>query len=457
MSVLERIVARKRIDVAARKRERPPGQLAAEVRPTARRLGAALRRPGIRFLLECKRASPSAGLLRADFDPGAIARDYAGVADAMSVLTDGPYFGGSLAHLRAARANIDVPLLCKDFVVEPYQVHEARVAGADAVLLMLSVLDDGGWSECAAAAAELGMDALTEVHDETELERALALDARIVGINNRDLATLRVDPATTMRLAPRIPRDHVIVCESGIRGRHDVDALARHVDAFLVGSHLMESARLDLAARELAFGRVKVCGLTTLADALRAHAAGASLGGMIFVPGSPRRVDAAAARRLADGSPLPLVGVFADAPVGEIAALARLLGLHAVQLHGAETRRMVDELRTAVPADCAIWKTVWPCGRIPDLAETGADRLLLDGGGRVGSGGSGERFDWVLAAAHPERDRLIVAGGIDATNVVDAHALGLWAIDVNSGVESAPGVKDEAKLRRLFAALRGEP
>jgi indole-3-glycerol phosphate synthase/phosphoribosylanthranilate isomerase len=454
-AVLAEIVARTRADVAARRAVRPVSALERLVEPTTRRLGAALARPGPRFVLECKRASPSEGVLRADLEPAAIAAAYHGVADAISVLTDVPHFGGSLDDLRAVRARTPLPVLCKDFVLGPCQVLEARAHGADAVLLMLSVLGDAAWRECAALAATLGMDVLTEVHDAAELERALRLDARLIGVNNRDLRTLEVDLGTTARLAPRIPRDRIIVSESGFRSRAEVDALAEHVDAFLVGTALMRAPRPDLAARELAFGRVKVCGLTSAADARAAHAAGASLGGVIFAPESPRRVDEAAAAEIAAGAPLPLVGVFVNEPPGRVAALAARLGLAGVQLHGEETPACVAALRGRLPAGCEIWKAVRVRGRIPPLAETGADRLLLDGHRPGARGGAGRSFDWSLLDGHPEKRRVVLAGGLTPGNARAAHAVGCGALDVCSGVEAAPGSKDGMLLRRFFDALRG--
>lgn len=455
-SRLADIVVRKRTEVAARRRAHPPAELERLVEPTPRSLRAAIARPGLRFILECKQASPSEGLLRPGYDPAAIADVYRDVADAISVLTDGPYFRGSLDHLRAVRKRTALPLLCKDFVLEPYQVLEARAHGADAVLLILSLLDDAAFRRCAATAAALGMDVLAEVHDDSELDRALRLEAPVIGINNRDLSTLRVDPGVTARLAPRIPRDRMIVCESGIRSRADIDAVAQHVDAFLVGSRLMRSHRLDLAARELMHGRVKVCGLTSAADARRAHAAGASLGGVVFAEASPRCVDEMAAEAIASASPLPLVGVFVNDSVARIAALSVRLRLAAVQLHGEETAAFVAALRDRLPAGCEVWKAVRVQTLVPAPDETGADRLLLDGYHPDAPGGTGTPFDWTLLTGHPCRERIVLAGGLTPENVRAAHALGCGTLDVSSGVESAPGRKDETKLRRFFAALRGD-
>ncbi len=455
MSVLAEIVAAKRVDVARRMDERPLALLERDLEPTSRRFADALRQPGLRFVLECKHASPSEGVLRSDFDPAVVADAYRDVADAISVLTDTPYFRGSFDHLRTVRAAVPQPILCKDFVVDPYQVAEARSHGADAVLLMLSVLDDAAYRACATAARALFMDCLTEVHDEAELDRALALDARVIGVNNRDLKTLRIDLATTARLAPRIPRDRVIVCESGIRSRSEIDAVAEHVDAFLVGSHLMKHPRIDLAARTLVYGVVKVCGLRSREAIALAYKAGASLGGMIFAETSARFVDDALAAQLVVDSPLPLVGVFVDASVERVAERAATLGLHAVQLHGDEPPAFIRALRPRLPTGCEVWKAIRVRGAIPRVEETGADRLLLDAHVAGIAGGTGRTFDWTLLADHPQKDRSILAGGINPGNVALAHRVGAGLLDVSSGVESAPGVKDPDKLRALFAALRG--
>jgi indole-3-glycerol phosphate synthase/phosphoribosylanthranilate isomerase len=454
MSRLHDLVVRKRAEIDHRRRLRPEADLRRSAEPTSRRFGDALRRPGLRFILECKRASPSEGLLRPEYDPGALVESFAGVADAVSVLTDGAWFRGSLAHLAAVRARTALPILCKDFILDPWQVIEARSHGAVAVLLILSLLDDAAYRRCAAAAAALGMDVLSEVHDEYELARALRLDAPIIGINNRDLRTLAVDHGTTARLAPLIPRDRLVVCESGIRSRADVDAVAGVTDVFLVGTRMMRSPRVDLAARELAFGPVKVCGLTSLADARAAHAAGATLGGVVFAAESPRRVDVRTGEAFA-GGPLPLAGVFVNEALETVAEIAARVGLAVVQLHGEESREYLGALRTRLPAGCEMWKAVAGSGTVPLPAELGADRLLVDAAVPGLRGGTGRQFDWSVLRHHPDRGRLVLAGGLNARNVRAAHAVGCGMLDVSSGVESAPGVKDPARLQEFFGALRG--
>jgi indole-3-glycerol phosphate synthase/phosphoribosylanthranilate isomerase len=404
-------------------------------------------RPGARFIMEVKKASPSAGALAA-VDAGVQARAYAGAADAVSVLTDGPFFGGSVDDLRAVRAAYDGPILAKDFIVDPRQVAEARIAGADAVLAMLSVLDDEGARAVIAAADALGMDVLVEAHDEAELRRAVALGAPLIGINNRNLRTLEVDLATTERLAPLVPPGRLVVAESGIADREDVARLAPYADAFLVGTALMRAARPAEAARALAFGRVKVCGLTNAADLDMAAAAGATHAGFVMVPGTPRAVTPARAEAIlaTAGSRCRIVGIFRDAHPAEVDAAARGLGLHAVQLHGDEE---VGAFRALLPEETEVWAAV----RVgPGLLHprAGADRLLFDSG----PGGTGRPFDWKRVAGRAELDSGLVAGGLDPANASAAARLGAYALDVGSGLEAVPGWKDSYRTAAFFEALR---
>jgi indole-3-glycerol phosphate synthase/phosphoribosylanthranilate isomerase len=293
------------------------------------------------------------------------------------------------------------------------------------------------------------------VHDERELERALAAGARIVGINNRDPRTLRVDLAVTERLAPKVPPGVVCVSESGIGDHRDTLRLRPLADAFLVGSSLMEAPDLDEAVRALLFGRVKICGLTRAADARAARAAGATHGGLVLWPGSKRALDLEAAARIRAGADLRWVGVFVDESEERVVTAARDLALDAVQLHGDEDARYLERLRPQLR--CALWKAQRitegsPAMRARDFS---ADRLLLDAHVPGVAGGSGRRFDWQHVRAHPERGELVVGGGIAEESAAEADALGAWALDLSSGVEQAPGDKDAAAMARLFAALRG--
>lgn len=248
--ILDRIVRTKEAEVAALRPRGAAFEREAAAAAPARPFRAALRRPAVALIGEFKRRSPSAGTLGGETGPAAAARHYAAAgAAAISVLTDAEYFGGSLADLRAAREAVDLPVLRKDFVIDEIQLFEARAAGADAVLLIARILDDARMAALLGRAAQLGMAALIEVHDATELDRALALGADLIGINNRDLATFRTDLAVSLELAPRVPPGAIVVAESGIHDERDVDRLAAAgVDAILVGEALMRAGEAGVAA-----------------------------------------------------------------------------------------------------------------------------------------------------------------------------------------------------------------
>lgn len=246
MGKLDEIAAYKRIEVAETKRATPLAQLERELkhRSPARGFAAALRRPGkLSLIAEVKKASPSAGPIRPDANVVEIAKAYAGAgAQAISVLTDAKFFAGSLKDLAAVRGKVAVPVLRKDFLVDEYQVVEAAVAGADALLLIVAILERPLLKRLLGLAKDLSIDALVEVHSRPELQEALEAEARIIGINNRDLQTFRIDLKTTQQLIKEIPADRVRISESGIRTRADVEFVqGQGADAILVGEELMSS------------------------------------------------------------------------------------------------------------------------------------------------------------------------------------------------------------------------
>lgn len=255
MTILERILDTKRAELEESRKLRPLDEVvaaAAQAAP-ALSLAEAAGRGGIQVVAEVKKASPSKGVIREDFDPVAIAAAYAGGgAAAISVLTDSEYFQGSLDYLRAIREKVAVPLLRKDFIIDPYQVFEARAAGADAILLILAALSDQEAEPLAAVAEELGMDVLWEVHNIEEMHRVAAFSPRVVGINNRDLKTFEVSLETTRGLLPEVPADAVVISESGFFVREELEMMSDWgVDGFLVGEGLMRAEDPGEALRGL--------------------------------------------------------------------------------------------------------------------------------------------------------------------------------------------------------------
>jgi tryptophan synthase beta chain len=454
-------------------------QPGAAPRPVVERLAA----PGVHLIAEVKRRSPSAGAIAAEADPVALARAYeAGGASAVSVLCEPHWFGGSVSDLRLVRAAVTLPILAKEFVVDERQLPVLRAAGADMVLLLASVLPPRRLARFVRLARTLGLEPLVEAHDERQLRAALASEARLIGLNNRNLRTLDVDPENCVRLRKSVPQDRLVVGESGVREpRTLVGWRAVGIDAALVGETLMRSADPAAAARAfVTAGSVpqdvaaearqpltKICGVTDSAGALAAVRAGADAVGLNFVPGTPRCLSLPEAAQLAtlirDASPAGerprIVAVFANAAPELIAATIAACDPDAVQLSG-------DEPVTAVySAGRPVWKVLHlpaegPVGAAADLADVGSvaakataqvslaieagraflaagtERLILDSSGGQFPGGTGRTVDRRVAAMVARELPIILAGGLDSSNVgqavLDVPAVG---VDVASGVE----------------------
>jgi indole-3-glycerol phosphate synthase/phosphoribosylanthranilate isomerase len=449
-TILDKIVADKEIWLAERMQNQALESFINQVKPTDRSFYQALSGAPAKFILECKKASPSKGLIRPEFDLDLIAGVYKNYAAAISVLTDTKYFQGEFDYVTQVREQVEQPVLCKDFFIDEYQIYLARYHKADAILLMLSVLDDNEYRLLAEVAHKLNMGVLTEVSNQEELERAIDLNAKVIGINNRNLRDLSITLDRTPELAKQIPDDRIIISESGIYQHQQVRELAKYANGFLVGSSLMSQDDVDMACRKLILGENKVCGLTREQDVQAVYQAGTVYGGLIFAEKSPRCVNLAQAEKLTQAAPLNFVGVFVNSSVEEVATIANKLKLHAVQLHGSEDQQYIAELKTKLN-NSLVWKALGVSDALPE-APNNADKILFDSKVAGQCGGTGQTFNWQLLGEHSHGAML--AGGISPSNIQDALAYAAAGLDLNSGVEQTPGVKDPAKINAAFEQIR---
>jgi indole-3-glycerol phosphate synthase / phosphoribosylanthranilate isomerase len=447
---LEKIVCAKRRDI---------GQMLADEdtstpQPSTRSLINALLSPGPQFIFEFKKASPSMGNIKPNADPAQTARLYNRHGAAISVLCEGHHFNGSLDDLRTVRQNTSLPILAKDFFLDPVQIRDARRAGADAILLMLSVLSNNEYTVLAVEAARYNMDIVCEVHNAGEMERAISLNAPIIGVNNRNLGNLAVSLETTVSLVPMVPKDRLIISESGINSRQDVIELSPLVNGFLIGTAIMGARDPAGKIHELCFGKVKLCGMTRAEDVICASENGATYTGLIFAPQSPRVITLDEAKVLTNAAPVNYVGVFKDQSLLNIARYVDALGLSVVQLHGSETVDFRKALHQLIPRNVEIWQAVQVNGQVPNIMPEAADRTVFDTYHPTLSGGTGRCFDWRLLDGLETLGQSVLAGGLNASNAAAAARTGAHILDFNSGLETAAGIKDTRLIEACFHALR---
>lgn len=449
MTVLNAIVKDKAEYLIVRKANQPLSEFVHQIEPSTRSFYQALTQPNTVFILECKKASPSKGLIRADFDPATIAKIYQPYAAAISVLTDEKYFQGSFDYLRQVSQAVHQPVLCKDFIIDEYQIYLARFYQADAILLMLSVLNDEQYRALSAVAHQLNMGVLTEVSTEEERQRAINLNAKVIGINNRDLRDLSIDLARTQQLSQGLPQDAIVISESGIHTHQQVQELSQYANGFLVGSALMSQDNIDQAVRALVLGKHKVCGLTRTQDVKAVYQAGAYYAGLIFAEKSPRKVTLSQAQELIIQAPLAFVGVFQNQPIELICDYAEKLNLSAIQLHGQEDAQFIEQLHQKIQPNCEIWQAINMANHTDIHPIALVNKYVLDNG----MGGTGTTFNW-QKIPNTLREKALLAGGLNSENCLDAVKTGCIGLDFNSGVESAPGIKDKQRLNQVFAQLQ---
>jgi len=474
--ILGRIVATKREEVQALLAHEADFRARLTDAPAPKDFGLALRRMGeVAVIAEVKRRSPGAGLIRPDLDPVELASAYekAGAA-AISVLTDGDYFGGSIQELEAVRGAVEIPVFRKEFIIHPVQLLETRAAGADGTLLIARILTDEALSSLHALALELGLTPLVEVHHPDELRRALAVGAEHIGINNRNLQTFTTNLEVTLELLGKIPEEVTVVSESGIRTPEEVDLLgAAGVHGVLIGETFLKAPDPGAAVAALVGRRrsergrippvaVKVCGLTRRVDALLAAEEGAEYLGVVLAPGTPRDVSVSEAKGVLSGIAALKVVVMVNPSLEEAVAAANALEADVIQLHGEESPEFVGALRSR--GRWEIWKALSVRG-VTEVQEgliafgSLVDGILLDGWHPHQRGGSGTPFSWEevgrLRSSFPAGLKLIAAGGLRVDNVEEAISLlAPHVVDVSSGVEECPRIKDPAKIAAFIRNAR---
>lgn len=448
----------------------------------------ALTQSGTSFICEVKKASPSKGVIAKEFPYQDIAKAYENSgAAAISCLTEPYFFLGSNEYLKTIAANVSIPVLRKDFTVDARMIYEAKVLGASAVLLICSILNDEELSEYVHLAHALGLSALVEAHDATEIDRALAAGARIIGVNNRNLATFEVDTTNSLRLRERA-KDVLFVSESGIKTREDVAQLESiGVDAVLIGETLMRSTNkaktlsilrgdcpsdtahdaepntaasskntqttcsdfLRNASPTTEHTYIKTCGMTRLEDIAAVNEAHPDMCGFIInFPKSTRSVSAEQQIELAArlDPTICSVGVFVNAPITQIVALAHIGSIQAIQLHGNEDENYIAHLRKQCTLPIIKAFQIKNANDLAKAEASSADMVLLDSGQ-----GSGKSFDWSLLQTFARP--YLLAGGLNPQTISEAlHSLNPWGVDLSSGLETN-GLKDREKIQCATAIV----
>ncbi|SLM33195.1 TrpC [Desulfamplus magnetovallimortis] len=471
------------------------------------------------IIAEIKKASPSKGDIRPDLDPASYAKDYTNAgAAAISVLTESHFFKGTIEDLKAVRSATNLPVLRKDFTISSYQIYEARAYGANSILLITSILTREQLKDYVILTREMGMEPLVEIHSEWEIENALFANAGIIGINNRNLETLKTDTSVAKRVVPFLTQKQIPVEASGISSPGEIQkGMESGIFNFLVGESIVRAdntkefvqslvnAGQDAAKNiydsgnfETAYSKresveaqhqkyqiqqnppennltdkkrsndiqnrrvaVKICGLTVPDEAIACAKAGADAIGLVFYPPSPRNLSIKQAAEITAALPddIMTTGVFVDEPFEFIMERVRECRLKAVQLHGCEPPELVKRL---AEQGIFVIKSLF-AAREPCLADAGkykdADAILVEYGKGVLPGGNAEKWNWELAKSAlsgiSEKQKVIVAGGISPENVTEAIKLSEpWCIDVSSGVEVSPGRKDIAKVEQMINQIR---
>ncbi len=462
--ILDEIAAKTRIRIERQKQIKPLEIVKKEAlslpRDNTFPFEKALRQQDINFICEVKKASPSKGIIAQHFPYLDIAKEYeiAG-ASAISVLTEPDYFLGSDKYLQEIASTVNIPVLRKDFTLDEYQIYEAKILGASAVLLICALLSEEELIYFREIADKLGLSCLVEAHDEAEIKKAINSKARIIGVNNRNLKDFTVDVENSLRLRPLVPEDIIFVSESGMKTDKDIQKLRDNkVSAALIGETFMRAEDKVSQLQKLygAMGKIqiKICGIRRKQDVEYVNDFQPDYMGFIFAGQSRRYVNAFEAEQLtrSASSYIKKVGVFVDEKPAVIANLVRNVPLDVVQLHGNEDEAMIKEIKelTGVP----VWKAVRVRTKedVNKFIDSSADMLLFDAYSENIAGGTGKTFNWDLLK--DVKRKFILAGGLNIKNIARAiRTCKPYGVDISSGVET-DFVKDKEKIRQIMRIIR---
>ena len=413
----------------------------------------ALCKSGRSFILECKQSSPTLGDFCSDFNLDKLLSAYNRHGSAISVLCEEHFFKGSFTYLNYVKAHTHLPVICKDFIICKEQITKAYNSGADAILLMLSVVDKHLFKELYDYAISLSLDVLCEVENEEEALYAKELHLPIVGINNRNLKTLKINLNKAKTLAKLFDKDTIIVSESGIKTHQDIVSLSP-ISNFLIGSSLTIEKDVEFKAITLLYGLNKICGLKT-PEAIEACIANhAAISGLIFAPKSPRFINMHDAEKLIAPykGKIKFAGVFVNEDIDSIVAIAQTLNLDYLQLHGSESIENIKLIKERLPQIKIIkafsienqesFEKIKPYQEICDL-------ILLD----AKNPGSGSSFDWNNIPKFIDKNRTLLSGGIGLDNLQEALSLNFAGLDLNSKLESVKGLKDPQKIAQALRII----
>ncbi|WP_343188386.1 bifunctional indole-3-glycerol-phosphate synthase TrpC/phosphoribosylanthranilate isomerase TrpF [Buchnera aphidicola (Ceratoglyphina bambusae)] len=400
------------------------------------------------FIFEIKKTSPSLGKICKNFNIHKIVNSYNKYASAISVITEEKYFHGNIKYLKKVRKNTNLPILCKDFFIDDYQIYLSRYYGADAILLILSILNNYQYKRFSRIAKSMNLKILTEINNVKELNRAIFLNAEIIGINNRNLNDFSININTTKILSPLIPKNKIIISESGIKNNIIVNELKKYVNGFLIGSSVMSENNINLKIKKIIFGNNKICGLIKKKDAEISEKNGAIYGGLIFVKSSKRNISIKNAINIINYNFLKYIGVFQNEDFYKIKDITNKLNLHAVQLHGNENQKYINSLKSILNKNTKIWKAVCIKNDLPNYKFDNVDKIIFDNY----VPGSGNSFNWSILN-NINLKNIFLSGGINIKNFHNALKFKPYGLDFNSGVEKN-GIKNHNKIKKLFNKIK---